>query len=382
MITIDKLLNLIIDNGIDNLHRNLPKKDKRILLSLFTQQKNGQFLTKNQGQLLLSVLLENRKYLTTLSEIEKGYLDNPTWSKEFRVITTVRKIYIDDDKLVVEFTHDPKIKDAIVELSKLINENIFSITAKRYDIYLTERAVFETVNCLSKYNFSLSDDLQEIYDAICEAIKQNKNRFEYPTEYHETINEHLKNDIGTITPLLLRDRSIRYQYNTIEVANLSLTHKIANRTSPSIWIDDTVVPLDTLINSLIELQRLPILCIFNGHQSDTSATNLKLLSTALHNHELDDKVGIYFRYPKNSEFNQLVSDFGFNTYLTSDTNVVGLAHNKLPKFMLQEPWYPKAVISFVPQMYATKNRLYCDGVDLLIFYSDRKPLSGDTIAPV
>jgi hypothetical protein len=83
----------------------------------------------------------------------------------------------------------------------------------------------------------------------------------------------------------------------------SLKNSLANRPSSRVWIDSNTTSLDDLVTSLNELNRLPVLFVFNGHDSKECLQNLKKLEKSLKNSGLD-KIGIYFRFDSGSDTNK------------------------------------------------------------------------------
>ena len=59
MKTIDNLLADIVRLGVGKLDNSVPLRDKKILVSLDKQINFGNFLTKNQGDLLIKIIKEN-----------------------------------------------------------------------------------------------------------------------------------------------------------------------------------------------------------------------------------------------------------------------------------------------------------------------------------
>ena len=134
-----------------------------------------------------------------------------------------------------------------------------------------------------------------------------------------------------------------------------------------------------LIKSLKELNRLPVLVIFEGHDPKVNKLTLDLLQTALEKNEITDNVGIYFRFGNvadTSGFNETISTLKYNSLLTEQTNLAGIANTKLPKFMIKSEWKPQSVISFTTSFRNNKSSVYCNDVDLIVYYTDKQPLHG------
>ena len=92
---------------------------------------------------------------------------------------------------------------------------------------------------------------------------------------------------------------------------------------------------------------------------------------------LDKKVGIYFRLsndPTGKEFNELIAEREFNQELNSSTEVVGIQGGKIPKFLLTTKWKPMSVVCIGNSLKQSKTAVYSYNCDLIIQYSDSKPL--------
>ena len=146
------------------------------------------------------------------------------------------------------------------------------------------------------------------------------------------------------------------------------------------WIDSSQTALDEVVGALGALDRLPLLVIFNGHESKECLKNLEKLAISLKNYGVNSGVGIYFRFDnvtdQNKNFNNLINQLGYNSQLSDSTLVAGIANNKLPKFLLKSKWYPKSVISFSNNFKSNKTSVYCDAVDLIVYYNEKRPLGG------
>jgi len=102
------------------------------------------------------------------------------------------------------------------------------------------------------------------------------------------------------------------------------------------------------------------------------------LSKSLEKISMDDHVVIYFRFDggndTNKVFNNTISKLGYNSFLSDDVQVVGIMNNKLPKFMVSSNWQAKSVISFSNNFKNNKTSYYCNDVDLIVYYNERRPL--------
>jgi hypothetical protein len=382
MITIDDLLLELTRSGLDKLGTNVPSRDKKILISLTKQISSGHFLTENQSKLLLKILNENKESVIAISQDFVSSIEYPTWSKPFRVIEQVRKIFLNkehDSKIVVEFTYNKRLKQIISDLSKQIQGQILSVSSKQYLVPLTEKNIHTVVKTFKNQGFAVDQNIMKFYSEIDEILQNDQQPFDIFKITNDKIINAVKADIGEISQsnlTLLNDRKFKFQYTISEKnSEVSLVNSIANRQSHKVWIDSNTTDLASVVDALTKLNRFPLLFVFNGHEVKECTKNLKLLSTIF-----KDNVGVYFRFDNttdhNKEFNSTVSAFNFNKNLNDGTSVAVISNNKLPKFMLKSDWYPASVISFSNNFKSNKTSVYCDSTDLIIYYSNKQPLGG------
>ena len=387
MITTDSLLIELFQQGIEKLDSQIPVKDKRILNSLSRQINAGQFLTENQSKLLVKILKENQQHLTILNHEKLLAIDCPTWSQQFRVLDQVRRIFIGkehDGRILVEFTYNKRLRQLITDLNKQLEGQVISNNSKQYIILLTEKNIYTLVNAFKNQGFEIDPILTKFHEEIAEIVKTKTDQFNVFSLTNEKLISAIKGEVHDISDnnlTLLNDRSLRFQYSIFpKNPEISLKNSLANRASTRVWIDSATTTLDDLIASLQALDRLPAMVVFNGHDSKECLQNLKKLENSLKNNNIDSGVGIYFRFDNgtdyNKEFNASISSLGYNAKLDNTTQVAGIANNKLPKFMIKNGWYPKSVISFSNNFKGNKTSVYCDAVDLIVYYNDKRPLGG------
>jgi len=386
MITVDTLLIELFRQGIETLSSQIANRDKKVLISLARQITSGQFLTENQSKLLIKILKENQQHIFDPTSTTRTIIDNPTWTQPFRVIEQVRKIFLakdHDGRIIVEFTHNKRLRQQITDIWKVIEGQVLSLNAKQYSIPLTEKNIYQVVSSFVPHGFTIDPVVMKFYEEISEIFLTNLNQFEVFNLSNEKLITAVHADVGQISDdnlIMLNDRRLKFQYTIFpKHPEISLKNSLANRPVPRVWIDSSTTSLDDLVPALHELNRLPILFVFNGHESKECLQNLKKLEKSLKNSGLDN-IGIYFRFDSSSdsnrEFNSLISQLNYNSKLNQQTQVAGIANNKLPKFMLKNGWYPASVVSFSNNFKSNKTSVYCDAVDLIVYYNDKCPLGG------
>jgi len=388
----DAILTILFSTTPYRLNQDIPSRDRKILSSLWRQITSGHFLTENQANLLVKIFKENLSLLDFNDTKILNLIDTPVWSQSFRTVEQIRKLYISDDEektITIEFSYNKRVKEQLSKITKEIDGFISSVSTKKFNISLTEKNVLIIVKNLKNLNFEIDQKITDFYQEITAILKAKENIFELSKIENKKLISNLSEDVGNTdhaSTLLLEDRKIRYQYSiSSKISPSGLTEKIAIRTSPKVFINKKTTELSEIVESLVNLKRLPILFIFSGHESKDSIQDLQNLSASLEKNSINSDIGIYFRFDNitdsNKEFNETVNLLNYNSVLSPDTKIVGLANNKLPKFIMKEKWRPNSVISFTNNFKNNKTSVYFDNVDLIIYYHDREPL-GDINAIV
>lgn len=388
----DAILTILFSTTPYRLNQDIPSRDRKILSSLWRQITSGHFLTENQANLLVKIFKENLSLLDFNDTKILNLIDTPVWSQSFRKVEQVRKLYISDDEektITIEFSYNKRVKEQLSKITKEIDGFISSVSTKKFNISLTEKNVLIIVKNLKNLNFEIDQKITDFYQEITAILKAKENIFELSKIENKKLISNLSEDVGNTdhaSTLLLEDRKIRYQYSiSSKISPSGLAEKLAIRTSPKVFINKKTTELSEIVESLVNLKRLPILFIFSGHESKDSIQDLQNLSASLEKNSINSDIGIYFRFDNitdsNKEFNETVNLLNYNSVLSPDTKIVGLANNKLPKFIMKEKWRPNSVISFTNNFKNNKTSVYCDNVDLIIYYHDREPL-GDINAIV
>lgn len=384
MITIDSVLTELFQLDINKLDNRISNRDKKVLISLAKQLAVGQFLTENQSTLLIKIFKENKDLIPSpYNEV----IDYPTWSRPFRVLEQFRRISLTKDqdcRLLVEFTYNKRLRQLVTDLSKQLEGQLLALNSKQYSVPLTEKNLHLVVTALKNQGFEIDHILMEFYGEISEILKTTNTQFNVFSLTDKKLEAAIVNEVGSISEdnlILLNDRHQQFQYSIFQKnPEISLKNALANRPSTKVWIDSNQTSLDSVVEALGELNRLPLLVIFNGHESKECLKNLEKLAISLKNCGINSDVGIYFRFDNISEhnknFNNLISQLGYNAQLNDTTLIAGIANNKLPKFFLKSKWYPKSVISFSNNFKSNKTSVYCNAVDLIVYYNDKRPLGG------
>jgi hypothetical protein len=386
MITVDNLLLKIVNFTSPTIEEQIQSKDSRVLRSLASSIASHVFITENQGNLLMKILRENQKKMTFFSDEIAEVLKVPEWSRNFRLVEQVKKMYIsknEDNELSIqiEFTFNSEIRRILQNLTKKAENLIQASSGKVFTADLTEQNIVLLVEALEPLEFDIVDTIKNHYATIKSWSKTDfESQFYLTTMTNQNFHKSITADLGVETPLdqnIINDRSVRYQYLTENVKNPgeNLTEYMANRSVTKVWVDKNQHTLSQVLTSLIALKRLPLLFVFDNMVNEKYYQNLEILSKSLDEAGLTNDIGVYFRLPNDDlgkRFNSIIAEKKYNSRLDDALKVAVVMGGKIPKFFLTSAWRPMSVIALDTKMGLRhgKTSVYTNCCDLIIEYSD------------
>jgi hypothetical protein len=395
MITVDNLLLQIVNFSSPTIEETINSKDARVLRSLASSISSNFFITENQSRLLVKILQENSKKLSSFSEEIQNSLHSPAWSRKFRQLEQTKKLFIENDSdgdptLVIDFTYSLQVRKILQDLTKKCENLVNIIPGRKYSADLTENNLVVLVDALAPHNFEISETITNYYTTIKSWSEQEiRDQFLLTRIEHKNFVKAITADLGVETKIdqnIINDRSIRYQYFTENIKNHgeTLTEVIANRSKNRVWIDNKQHTLTDVISSILALRRAPILIVFADQVTNKYFENLEILSTALDENELTDGIGIYFRLPNDDtgrKFNTLVADKKYNQQMDENLKVAAVMSGKIPKFFLSNPWRPMSVITLDSKMGLRhgKTAVYSNCCDCIIEWAEEPVINEQRI---
>lgn len=386
MTTIDKLLLKITSHTTPTIEEYMPAKDSRVMRSLSSAVNTPGFITENQSRLLLKLLYQYKhKFLIVENSIEQ-LLTTPSWSKTFKVVEVVKKVYIktpkdQDSSIFIEFSHNPTIRKILQNLGKSIEGAVITHSTKLISVDLTEKNIVSVVELLTPQKFEFDQKIHDFYEIIKKwDFNEECKKFFFGENLLDIVKDSLISDVGLENinnTSIIYDRKTRYHFLTkkTEKNEENLEDLIIHRTQQKIWIDSKKYTLSDVIKNLKKISRLPLLLIFDTWTESTCNANLKNLQKSLEENEIFEDVGIYFRLQNTIDgklFNQFIQDQQYNKPLDQQTQVAGIQVGKLPKFFLKDcNWSPKSVIVLGTNLRHSKTAVYSNRCDLIISYADK-----------
>ena len=386
MNTVDELLKNIVDNNVQDFFTEVNSKDKRILVSLNKQIKSGYFLTQRQGNLLVKILNSYRSVLLSKSFFDVTLLDNPLWGQQFRVITPIKRILLNEknNKITIEFTYDNDMKKRVYSFLAACHGFSEHVNSSKIEISKNEKNILAIFEHLVDCGFFIEQKLVDLHAKIVKILDPQIDYSDIFSSVNEKtlikVNQEILPDSENYTAKLL-DRQHRYQYKVKqENSENSLIFKLAARPFTNVFVHEDLHSLTDILSTLMKLDRLPALIVFNNREFNECQRYIDLLKIAIDNTGIPS-TGIYFRLDNNTDnnkkFNATIAEYGYNLKLDHTTDIVGIASGTLPKFLLKSTWKAKSVISFTNGFKNNKATVYANDIDLVIYYSAHKPFIGD-----
>lgn len=384
--TIDKLLEKAVGLPAESVSISL--RDIKVLKSLYKIILSPNYITENQGKLIVKIFRENsEKFKDLKSEILES-IEVPRWAKPFRQIDKTKKMYVNQGShgnptIFIEFAFSSAIRKTLSLNSKLISGLTQEQNGKIYQADLTEKNIVTLTELLAPLDFDIDEKIQDFYKIIKSwSYEEVKNQFLITNITHTNFQKVITADLGIDTPIddnVIRDRAVRYHYfvENFEKNPENLTEEIAYRKNTKIWINRKEKSLAEIFSSLLQLKRLPVMLVFDSNDHKKCLEELKNLHESLEKNGIKDGVGIYFRLPNNEQgiqFNKFIADKKYNAELNHLTKVVAVQNGKIPKFFLKNDWKPMSVISIGTYLRHTKTSVYANHCDLIISYTDQQPI--------
>jgi hypothetical protein len=383
MIYADDLLTTIVNsNGIKQL---LPRPVTDTLGSIHRNAQSESYITENQSKLVLRLIKEHRGCIVGFEDDVDTVLTSPKWRQPFRRIEVVKQAYIDRDLkddpiLVVEMSQSASVRRDTWDCLKTFNDVTAIDSNRKYGIPLTEQNIVKVVDTFRPRGFDISAEIIGHYDTIKSwTLKEFADKFSPDQIASNNFQKLYTTELSNKSAMIQCDRRIRHQYKIdADGAASTLTEQIAFRTDRKIWVDNTVISLTQVLASLNELERLPVLIVFDSWADEANFRMMQQLEDAFENNGITD-VGVYFRL-QNSEygrqFNQLISEKQYNKRLDNNLKVAVVQSGKLPKFFLKTDWQPMSAIALDTRMGLRHGKVsvYLNNTDLIIEHAKEPAL--------
>ena len=365
-------------------HFKLYPENSKVLYSIGTQVFRGKALTEKQHHLVKKLLTEwyvdqfqavNIDVFDHLDKLREAYreVDKSHWVK---VLTKDNNTYIG-----IRFPFSNSVIDHINDLKKTTDTDYFYDRHVHYFVW-NEINVFKVMNVANKFKekFDIEPQVQDYYnqviefdmskDTIIPGVRSNEF-VNIPAELQTYLENkyNVKDDIVSIW-----DKRRLYGLHSFENIDISdyspLSQKILNRKNSSVVIRSEVWNIEQVLNSLYEIDRLPIIIALDP---DVGATDhLTIIYNAVKGFIDTKNISVMFRLDNktNGEFNQFIRDKGLNNSIDDNTQIVIVNRKKITKPIIKSNWQPVCMLTFGQSRgYGNIFSSYCEQFDLKLYYT-------------
>ncbi len=384
--TIEDCLELLV--GFQNAEPGkftMKKEDYTILTSIGRQTVRGIGLTDRQHALLKTKLVcYNDMYDHNIHDS----LDNlriPLRKLDREKSITLQYNNAEELVIAVKFIFNKKLINAIEKAKSGTQGHIYDSKNKIHYFPFNEQNVFKVIQNFKNSNFDIQPELLTFYEKV-EAMSNNEDDY-IPGIYSfklknlsdkainfmiSSIGEPTKDNLAIYNDR--KDQLGLYHFDQQELedslnALTVLSKKIVTRQEYNVVIPPNVYPIERVLESLLELNRFPLLVIL---PIESPLEGLVKINKGLNNIIFKQDMSVLFRVDNdkgiNREFNEYVKLNKLNNPLDTNTKVVYINSNKFPKPLLKSEWRPNTVLTFGSVRMHAKVSDYVNPLDLIIHY--------------
>jgi len=397
--TIEDLLEIIA--GLkEQATISIDSSDHNLLYSLARQVFKGVGLTDRQYELSREKIEKYKDQLTALEynvdvaletlRLPIRQLDRSRWIKIVDYPTDmVYESYKTHHWIAIRFIFNKKLISLIEAIRSTDKDAIYDKQNKIHYFTLSEKNIFNVINALKDKNFDIDPELQEKYEKI-KNMHDNKSKY-LPGIYslklknlNQKAVDYIISDIGNPDSdnlALYKDRQRLYGLHHFDQADLdlsinkltTLSQKIVKRSQRNVLVNNTIFNFDRLAETLIELNRFPLLVVLNER---TDFDELVISYNSFKNILTEDDFSVLYRKDNNDsqnrQFNEYIKDNNLNNKLDNNPKIVYITKDKFPKTLLKTQWKPSAVVMFGSDSMLSNNKMnsYINELDLVIHYDD------------
>ena len=271
----------------------------------------------------------------------------------------------------VEFSFNKKFLNKIknIESTIGIGEYCHPHGSKIHYFLFKSNVIYDLVSEFENTKMIIDDELVQIKNKV-DDIYANADK--YCSTIDEsgslTISEydakHVPNP--SVSSLHIIDRHRRYGMNiNNSYIPSTLTEQIAYRKTRYLHANRDEVGITDIVQSIIELDRFPLLVVLN---KNTALADLTNIHGAISAYVSNAEQSVLFRMDKGHAFNSYVHENSLNSFVDKTTKVVYIEQKNIPKVLLKADWKPISCIqstSFVRKSIELYTDTHCD---LCIYY--------------
>ena len=152
---------------------SLARYDVRVINSMATSAREKQALTDKQAELACKLILKYQRQLANLG-IDVSPVESPQYRMPFRQIDRRRRVWMDQDTIVMQFSFEPKIVDRVRDESKISKGSwrFLNEDTKQWHISLTEPNLTTVISIARAYEFEIDAKILELENSMLQVQPQ------------------------------------------------------------------------------------------------------------------------------------------------------------------------------------------------------------------
>jgi len=377
-------------------------RDKQIIIDIAKKVFKGSALTDRQLEAVKKILITRYKSQFKMRGIDLEnsvnnlrqplrYLDRSEYIKIDEGTNYAEPYwsgFIPNKVILIRFPFNMSYTKTLNEVRKLLmtdSSRFYSHRLKdKYILPYTEKVTHKLISKFKNKIKNIDSVLLNVYEQ-CEKISKKSEQY-VPGIYNyeikhstDTVNQYYTEFFGDPARENLylyydrKDKMGLAHFDKLELALSkkklsSLSQKIVERQYSRINLDLSKWNLQQVIDSIIELRRMPLLVVLPGGKDEDTLNQLHTTHKMFKNIVPNTEISVLTRCKSVStfgkEFNDYVKDNQLNNSLAKNTKIVYITNKKIPKPLLTNSWDPEAVLICSSTKSYTKVDRYIGTVDL------------------
>ena len=184
---------------------SLARYDVKVINSMATSTSIGNALTDKQAELACKLVLKYQRQLANQG-IDVSPVENPQYRVPLRKIDRRRLAWVDDGKIILQFSFEPKVVEAVRNMSKISfgSWKFYNEENKQWRIALTEPNLIAVLALAREYEFEIDSKIFELEKKV---LSTDPLPFELDVVNNQltirnapdSLVEYVKNKAGDIT---------------------------------------------------------------------------------------------------------------------------------------------------------------------------------------
>jgi len=246
---------------------------------------------------------------------------------------------------------------------------------EHYFVY-NEHNVYNLLSRFKDKSYKIDQELVDLFEKILD-IRSREQDYVPGIYNNELKNIHprakaiAESEVGAFdadTVLFYVDRKFRYGIVNVDHNDASsVIEKIAYRNDVTYQSKPSEESLSDILLALHNLKRFPLLVVLEKSHAENQLYEMaNFYRYILPNEEQS----VLFRQDGDSGFNQLVKDRRLNNWVDSNTKIVYISSDKLPKLLISGEWQPCVTFGYTSRLDRTVDSYIHNRCDLIVYRED------------